>query len=300
MNLMQLYYFRALAKTEHYTHAAEELDISQSALSQSISSLENELQTYLFEKKGRNIVLTKNGRLFFKYVDSALNELDKGKKELKKINTLEDGKISLGFISGVGHFVPGLISDFLKKPSHVNISFTCAEGTTDVLIRKLKDEYYDMIMCSKNEDEQNIDFVPIIEGQLVVLVPEAHPLVHKKKLYLNEISTLPFIIHTSDCGMRTLTDELFARLGVKPKIVMEAQEDMLIAELVESNHGIALITDMPEIKKFRIKIIPLADPDAHRFIYLASLKNHHLSPAARAFKTFLLDRHEVTPLTAMK
>lgn len=294
MNLMQLYYFRTLAKTEHYSEAAEELNISQPALSQSIASLENELRTYFFEKQGRNVVLTKSGRIFLKYVDSALNILEEGKKELNKFNTLGDSKISLGFISGIGHFVPGEISCFLKKLPDCNILFTCAEGTTDELIKKLKEDKYDLVMCSKRDSEQNnVDFVPIIEGRLVVLVPEQHPLVAKKELQLKDITNFPFVMHTTGSGMRTLTEELFSKAGLKPQIAMEAQDDVLIAKLVESNHGIALITDIPEISKFRIKIIPLAEPAARRFIYLASTKNRYLHPAALAFKSYLLNKYTI-------
>ena len=291
MNLMQLYYFRTLAKTEHYSRAAEELNISQSALSQSINLLECELQTYFFEKQGRNVVLTKSGKIFLKYVDSALSILEEGKEELRKLNTLENSKISLGFISGVGHFVPGVISCFLKELPGCNILFTCSEGTTDELIKKLKDDKYDLVMCSKRDSEQYVEFLPIIEGRLVVLLPENHVLAGKKELRLKDIYNFPFVMHTTGSGMRTLAEEFFSKAGLKPQIVMEAQDDVMIAKLVESDHGIALITDMPEIKKFKIKIIPLAEPEARRFIYLASMKNRCLHPAALAFKSYIINKY---------
>lgn len=288
MNFTQLCYFRTLAKLEHYTRAAEELDISQSALSQSISSLENELNTYLFEKQGRNIVLTKSGKTFLKYVEISLDTLEKGKEELVKLNTMEKGKISLGIISGVGHFIPYMMSDFLKIPPYANISFSCTEGTTDQLLKKLKDGFYDLVICSKRDNVPNIDFLPIIEGRLVVLLPNGHRLANKEQLQFADISSYPFIIHTSDCGMRTITEELFMKYGLTPKIAMEAQDDAFIAKLVESNHGIALITEIPEIRKYNISVIPLAPPYAQRLIYLAFVKNRYLPPAVDAFKMYLL------------
>lgn len=83
MNLNHLQYFRVLARLEHYTQAAKELSITQPSLSHAISSLENDLNTYLFEKEGRNIKLTKYGRFFLEYVENALNELEIGEKNLK-------------------------------------------------------------------------------------------------------------------------------------------------------------------------------------------------------------------------
>ena len=78
MNLSQLYYFKRLAELQHYTKAAQELSITQPSLSGAIHSLEDELGVDLFHKKGRNIVLTKNGSEFYVYVSCALRELDKG------------------------------------------------------------------------------------------------------------------------------------------------------------------------------------------------------------------------------
>ena len=78
MNLNHLHYFRVLAKTEHYTQAANQLDITQPSLSHAIAALEKDLGCYLFEKQGRNIKLTKYGRIFYEYIDKGLQEVDLG------------------------------------------------------------------------------------------------------------------------------------------------------------------------------------------------------------------------------
>ena len=84
MNLNQLYYFRTVARLQHFRQAAQELNISQPSLSYAISSLEDELGAYLFEKKGRNVILTKYGKLYLEYVEQALNTLDSGEKKIKQ------------------------------------------------------------------------------------------------------------------------------------------------------------------------------------------------------------------------
>ena len=80
MNLNHLYYFRALAKEEHYTRTADMLSITQPSLSHAISCLESELGVKLFEKQGRNAKLTKYGALFLRYVEQSLDMLDEGKR----------------------------------------------------------------------------------------------------------------------------------------------------------------------------------------------------------------------------
>ena len=98
MNLNHLSYFRVLAKLEHYTQAAEELSITQPSLSHAMSTLEKDLGTYLFEKQGRNIKLTKYGKIYFEYVDRALSELEKGEKKIRELTNVSTGPIELGYI----------------------------------------------------------------------------------------------------------------------------------------------------------------------------------------------------------
>ena len=95
MNLNQLHYFSKLAKAEHYTKAAEELGISQPSLSHAIGSLEQELGTKLFEKQGRNVVLTKYGKIFREYVDETLRTLDAGVKKVRTLTGQTEGLSAL-------------------------------------------------------------------------------------------------------------------------------------------------------------------------------------------------------------
>lgn len=87
MNLKQLYYFKRLAETEHYTEAASSLFITQPSLSHAISELEKELGVALFARKGRNVKITQNGKRFLPYVEDALASLENGRMTLQKIAT---------------------------------------------------------------------------------------------------------------------------------------------------------------------------------------------------------------------
>ena len=124
MNLNHLSYFRVLAKLEHYTQAAEELSITQPSLSHAMSALEKDLGTYLFEKQGRNIKLTKYGKIYYEYVDKALSELERGEKKLKELTNVSTGTIELGYIYTLGpNFVPKLIKNFTNADENKNIKF---------------------------------------------------------------------------------------------------------------------------------------------------------------------------------
>lgn len=113
MNLNQLYYFVTLAHMEHYTRAAQKLSITQPSLSHAISSLENELGTSLFEKQGRNVVITQYGKLFLEYAEESLRILDAGIKKTRAMTCATGGRIDLGYIYTQGiEFVPELVKNF--------------------------------------------------------------------------------------------------------------------------------------------------------------------------------------------
>lgn len=290
MNLKHLEYFRVLAKMEHYTQAADQLSITQPSLTYAISELEKELGTYLFEKQGRNIRLTKYGQFFLSYVDNALNELQKGEKKLRELVSPSHGSIDLAFIYTLGpHFVPTMIQSFFSNETNKNISFSFSQGTTKNIIQELKEEKFDLAFCSFVENEPDIDFVPLLREELVVIVPFNHPLAEYDRIDLKDTAPYPFVFFNKKSGIRPLIDNLFAKVGVTPQIVCEVEEDSAVAGLVSVNYGIAVVPRIWILQHFNIKILPIERPAYERFIYLASIKNRYLSPAVHLFRDFAIN-----------
>ena len=245
MNLNHLSYFRVLAKLEHYTQAAEELSITQPSLSHAMSALERDLGTYLFEKQGRNIKLTKLGKIYFEYVEKALSELERGEKRIKELTNVSTGTIELGYIYTLGpNFVPKLIKKFTSIEKNKDIKFLFGQGTTKSLINDLKEERYDMVFCSLMESEPEIDFMPIAKEELVVIVSNEHPLAKRDFIDLSEVGDYPFIGFSEKRGIRPLISELFTKVNITPNIICEVEEDNAVAGLVEINYGIAVVPKM--------------------------------------------------------
>lgn len=291
MNLNHLNYFRVLAKLEHYTQAADKLSITQPSLSHAMSSLEKDLGTYLFEKQGRNIKLTKYGKLYFEYVDRALSELEKGEKKLRELTNASTGTIELGYIYTLGPtFVPMLIKKFVKTEENQDIKFVFGQGTTKVLIEELKNEKFDMVLCSYVENEDGVDFIPIQNEELVVIVSNDHPLAKKDSIDLIDLDKYPFIGFSEKSGIRPLINNLFEKIDLNPNIICEVEEDNAIAGLVEINYGIAVVPKISSLKNYNIKILPIVNPPHERFIYLATLKNKYLTPSVNLFKNFIIEQ----------
>jgi len=289
LNLYHLRYFVTLAHLEHYTKAAEQLMITQPSLSHAISLLEKELGVLLFEKEGRNIALTKYGRIFLSDVTNSLEILDSGVKTFKMISTGE-GRIDFAFLRTLGtDFVPDISRGFLQEHPEKSIEFHFSTGVTVDIIQGLKDKKYDLAFCSKMEHEQSIEFTPISSEELVVIVPNDHPLANKNIIDL--IETIPYsqIFFTQKSGLRPIIDDLFRQIGQQPKIAYEVEEDQVIAGLVAKNFGIAVIPLMPILSSMNLKVLKITNPHIERFFYLAVMKDRYLAPVVQKFKNFIIE-----------
>ena len=291
MNLNQLYYFKTLAEMEHYTKAAEKLNISQPTLSHSISAMEKELGANLFEKQGRNVVLTKYGRIYMFYVENALTQLELGKNQIERLVSEGGGHVGLAYMTSVGtYFVPDMIAGFLNDPQNKNISFSCYEGNTRTLLYNLKREKYDLVFCSKVEDENDVEFIPVHEQNLVVVVPEGHPLAEREKVTIQDICPYPLVSYTKESGMRRLIDDMFSKAQIMPNVLCQFEDINSMAGLVAANQGIAIVTDSRTLDNYNIKKLELDTPYSRRVVYLAYVLNRYLPPAVEKFKDFIIQR----------
>lgn len=290
MNLYHLRYFTTLAKIEHYTKAADLLAITQPSLSYAISSLEEELGVKLFEKNGRNVVLTKYGKVFLSDVDEILNRLDSAVKDLKLAGKGEGG-IDIAFLRTLGSdFVPKIIRRFLDANQGKKIEFNlfCDKGISKDILEGLKEKKYDIGFCSKIKNEPLIEFTPVAKQELVVIVPHSHPLSVKKETALEETLPYPQIIFKKGSGLRHIVDGLFDTIGAYPTVSYEIEEDQVAAGFVANGFGICVAPNIPILQSLEVTVLPLISPAWQRNFYMATLKDTYLPPVVESFKKFVI------------
>lgn len=291
MNLYQLRYFALLAKNGHFRKTAEQLCIAQSSLSHSISLLEQELGVTLFEKQGRRSILTVEGAQFLTYVEKSLGILDEGILDMQHI-AMGEGIIELGFLRTLGmDFIPGAAHEFLESQKEKTIHFKFNTGITATLIDGLKDERYDIVFCTRRENEPDIEFVSVSRQDLVAIVPRNHTLSNRYTINLEELAPYPQVCFCHTSGLRSIVDDLFEKVHVKPQIAYEIEEDIVIAGLVAKGFGVAVVPYMPDLLRMDVKIIQIASPYWERKFYMATLKNHHMTPAVKNFYDYMMDRY---------
>jgi len=289
MNLKHLQYFRVIAEMEHLTQAAVQLSITQPSLSHAISELEKELGTRLFEKQGRNIRLTKYGKIFLSYVNRALNELEEGERQLKELTSPSSGKIDLAFIYTLGaHFVPVLAQAFSARKEHKDMSLAFHQGNNKSIIQGLKDDVYDLAFCSYTDNEPDIEFVPLAEEELVMVVPVNHPLAQYESIDLKDAAAYPLVCFMEKSVLRPIIDGLFSQVGASPIIACEIEESNAMAGLVAVGYGIGIMPRISTLAHFEVKVLSISNPPYQRFIYMASIRNRYLSPATHKFRDFAI------------
>lgn len=290
MNLLHLRYFEKLAKTQHYTRAAEALCITQPTLSHAINQLELELGLPLFEKKGRNVRLTYNGEQFLKYTENALSSIDEGVELLQGIGRGE-GIIRLGLLRTLGvDFIPALAAEFLKQEVGKNIRFSFHTGVTGELLEGLSERKYDLVFASKPSDELGFTSIPVNKQDLVLIVPNGHPLSAKQTIDLADTVSYPQVCFSKGSGLRDVIMQLYSKIGAVPNIAYETEEDQVVAGLVAQGFGIAIVPYMEMLFRLDIKILPIVYPTWQRYFYMVSDSKAFQSQAVKKFRHFVEER----------
>ncbi len=281
-----------MAQFQHYTKAAQFLCITQPSLSRAMASLEHELGVPLFEKDGRNVRLTKYGRLLNSYVTNGFNDIESGYNLLYQFKKKDSGMIDFSFLFVLGyHFVPTLVNNFLADKKHKNITINFHQCNTMTSIKKIKDGSVDLGLCTYMPNEPEINFIPVLRQNLVCITSITHPLVNNESLSMEDLLPYPIISYTKAAGeIQSFIDQLFSSCSGKPKHFCTMAEEITMAGLVSTNHNncIAIVPDLDVLDNFPIKKIPINHPDAHRNIYLATSKNRPLLPCVEVFYNFVL------------
>ena len=225
MTLNQLGYFYQAAVLQHFNQAAEKINISEPSLSRSITALENELGVTLFEKRGRNVTLTKAGEIFLEHVTQILDDVTRASNKMQQIAT-NGGHIDIAYVSPLAReFIPNTVRSFLSLEQNKNITFHFFQDITSMNIEGLKKGSYDLIFGSYSANEPNIEFIPIIKQDLVAILPIGHPLCKKDEIEAGDFQKYPVLGYARHSGLGKYTRNFFKEHGVLPNFICESPDE---------------------------------------------------------------------------
>jgi LysR family transcriptional regulator, hydrogen peroxide-inducible genes activator len=233
--------FVVLARTKNFTHAALELNLSQSALTRSIQKLEQQLGQPLFERKPREVVLTDHGELLLGRAKEILKLVEDTFSELTESG--RKGRIRLGAIPTIApYFLPSLLSSFAKK--HPDISVIVQEDTTDTLIKRCSHGDIDLAIVALPITAKHVEVEPLFEEELLLVAPLGHPLAKIEPLTIHAITDYPFVmLNEAHCLSENIAS-FCRRQSFQPVTVERTSQLATVQELVSLDHGVSIVPQM--------------------------------------------------------
>ncbi|MFD8721154.1 LysR family transcriptional regulator [Streptomyces sp. NPDC059629] len=284
----RLAYFAGVARTEHVTRAAQELNVPQSTLSRAMVRLEQDLGVDLFSRHGRTVSLTPAGRTFLTSVERALAEVRRAADEVRADADPTTGKVAFGFLHTMGvETVPGLLQAF--RADHPRIRFSLVQNYGEAMIEKLRAGELDLCLTSPVPDAPDLVARRLDEQKLRLVVSVDHPLATRKRIRLAEAAEETFVTLEPGYGLRRITDDLCKEAGFTPRIAFEGEEAETLRGLVAAGLGVALLPP-PAFPRPGVAELTVTAPRAVREIGVAWLEGHPDTPPVAAFKKFLLSR----------
>jgi DNA-binding transcriptional LysR family regulator len=286
MNLQQLRYVAALAEAGSFTKAAGEMFIVQSALSQQIRKLEDELGVQLFERTTRSVALTGAGEALLPLVRQVLAGVDQIKINAQAISGTIGGRLTVGMMEVPSDSldVAALMAIFHGRYPAVGV--TLRSGGNDLLIEAIRDRKLDVAVVGSNVTAAaSLTCIELFREPLVAVVLAAGRLAAKTTVALSDLAQLPFIDFPPGYGLRRETDRGFA--GVPRRVAFEVTRVDEVIQFVRRELGVALLPLSVATSRVgddaTLALRPVDGANLHRQVNLVARSSHLRSAACQAF-----------------
>ncbi|MER9063921.1 LysR substrate-binding domain-containing protein [Mesorhizobium sp. M0435] len=262
MELRQLQHFVAVAEENHFTRAAQRVNIVQSALSVSIRALEEELGAQLFIRSTRQVRLTTTGRVFLDKARAALEAVREARDTVAAIRGLDRGTLTIGTVQSLPAFLdlPSLLARFHAQ--HPGIEVRLCQGSSTHLLEKIRSGRIDLAFLPLFEPPVGIATTMIACESLVMICALNHALADCGEASLSALKDDPFVDFEPDWGTRKLVDRAFLEVGIERRTVFEVSDLETLLELVARGLGIALVPEaIAEARRSTLSINPIAQTE---------------------------------------
>lgn len=291
MELRQLRYFIEVAKREHVTEAADNLNVAQSAVSYQISKLEEELGVKLLERTGRNVKVTQIGNIFLNYIKKALKSIDEAKEKIDEFLDPEAGTIRIGYPTSLAsYWLPTVISAYKEKLP--NVSFHLRQGSYSFLMEAVKNGEIDIAFLGPvPTKDPELEAKILFTENISALLPISHRLAEKKSLSLSDLRNDDFVLFPEGYVLNKIAVEACKQAGFTPNITSEGEDMDALKGLVSAGIGISLLpesTFYDSIPRFTVKI-PVKSPQVKRTVGVITPKNRELAPSEKVFYQFMIE-----------
>lgn len=261
MEIAQIRYFLEVANTKHMTRSAQNLHISQPALTQAIHRMENSLGVPLFTSKGRNIILTEYGKYLQKKLAPLIEELDDIPKQLDMMVKLESDTIHMNVLAASSLILEAVIE---YKQKHGNLNFQ--------LMQNLQGELYDIAVTTKlfYQDIEHTNSFSCAE-KIYLAVPNNEKYRDVTSVRLADMAGEGFVSLLGSKEFRYICDKFCQHAGFEPQIIFESDNQTAVKNMIAANMGIGFWPEFTwgRIEGDQVKLLEIEEPICQRDIIIS-------------------------------
>ncbi len=292
--IRQLQVFEAVARNLSFTKAAEELHLTQPAVSMQIKQLESSVGLPLFEQVGKKIYLTEPGHVLLKHSRRVSECLKAARHELNDLFGTDGGKLRIGVVSTVNYFAATLLAEFTEQFPSVQISLDVTNRRD--LLHSLDQNEPDIVLMGKPPADIDLVAEPFKVNPLIVIAGATHELAHRRSFSPEELDGYNFVVREQGSGTRTAMERFFKQHGIEPGRSMEMTGNEAIKQSVEAGIGLAFLSrhtvqlelDVGRLVELEVKGLPI-----DRQWFIVHRVGKRLSPTAMKFKQFVLEHSDI-------
>lgn len=289
MQIESLKVFCDLAETESFTKAAQINGVTQSAVSQQISSLERQFKSLLIERSKKRFRLTREGEVLYQYSKQIIATYEALHHKLQELKDIISGTVRVSTIYSIGlHDLPPYIKQFMKTYPTVTVQVDYRHA--DQVYEDVQGNVVDMGLVAYPWRDNKLEIIPLRKTPMVVICAPDHPLAKAKNLKLKALEGERFVGFRPDIPTRKALDRAMREQGVSVRYVMEFDNIETVKRAVEISAGISIVprtTVSQEVANKTLVAIPLEDGRIERPMAAIIKKNKVLSPAMKHFLELL-------------
>ena len=289
----QLRVFSEVAKHLSFSKAAQALHLTPPAITMQVKELEGHVGMPLFERSGRQVALTTAGEYMLVFARRMLSTLKDAEDTAARLQRLEVGTLTIGMVSTAKYFLPRLLAEFRRE--HSGIEVKLAVGNRDQLVRMLQANELDIAIMGRPPKELATRAEPFAAHPHVFVAPVDHPLLAQGLQTVEALRSYSFILREEGSGTRAAMERFFATARFAPQIAMEMASNETIKQAVMAGMGLSFLSLHTLGLELDNKLIAILDVEGTPIVRawnVVHMLSKLLSPAAEAFRYFVLERGE--------
>lgn len=294
LSFRQLRIFLEVVRTNSVTRAAEALHLTPPAVSMQLKEIETQVGLALFDRSGRTLTLSTAGEYFVVHAKRMLAALRDAENAMGRFKRLEHGTLTVGMVSTAKYFVPRLLALFRDEHPGIDVRLVVA-ANREALLARMDSSEVELSVMGRPPRELAAGSEPFAAHPLVFVCPPGHPLLRIGHPPVSALAPYPFIVREQGSGTRHAMEQFFAEHRFEPRITMEMGSNETIKQAVMAGMGVSFLslhTLGLELRTGLMHRVEVEGTPVMRHWHVVHLQSRVLSPAAEAFRYFLMERGE--------